>query len=292
MIEGGVTSLYENHPIIHYSLFIISLFMLFSFTDQLNNYVQISFPPKRIVSLVPSQTELLHSLGLEEEVAGITKFCIHPESWFKTKKRVGGTKTIKADVVKSLLPDLIIANKEENVKEQIEELRTIAPVWVSDIHTVEDALVMIQSVGKLVNKMKEADKIADGIMRGFQQMQQLNANPRTAYLIWKDPYMAAGGDTFIHDIMNRCGFNNVYADYKRYPEIAIQQLSLLNCQLLILSSEPYPFKEDHIKQLQQLLPNTLIVLADGEFFSWYGSRLLLAPAYLTDWRTRCLEQLV
>ncbi|MEJ7684745.1 MAG: helical backbone metal receptor [Segetibacter sp.] len=93
-----------------------------SVTDKLNNSINLSFFPKRIVSLVPSQTELLYSLGLDEEVIGITKFCIHPDKWFRSKQHVGGTKTVKKDVVKALQPDLIIANKEENVKEQIEEL--------------------------------------------------------------------------------------------------------------------------------------------------------------------------
>jgi ABC-type Fe3+-hydroxamate transport system substrate-binding protein len=252
-----------------------------SFTDQMNNTIQLSFPPKRIVSLVPSQTELVHALGLEDEVVGITKFCVHPEKWFRTKQRIGGTKTIKTDVVKALQPDLIIANKEENVKEQIEELKTVAPVWVSDIQTLDDALQMIQSVGELVNKTTEAGRIVSGIETGFQQLHSLSTNPLTAYLIWKDPYMAAGGDTFINDIMNRCGFDNVLKDFKRYPEITVEQLLLLDCQLLLLSSEPFPFEEKHVQELQKQLPDTQIVLVDGEMFSWYGSRLLFASGYLT-----------
>lgn len=263
---------------------------MLSFTDQLNNTIQISFPPKRIISLVPSQSELLYSLGLEEEVAGITKFCIHPEKWFKTKPRIGGTKTVKTDVVKALQPDLIIANKEENVKDQIEELRGIAPVWVSDIQTLRDALEMIQSVGKLVNKTNEADKIVYDITRGFHKIHPLKANPATAYLIWKDPCMAAGSDTFINDILIRCGFNNIYKNYTRYPEITIEQLLRFNCRLLLLSSEPYPFKEKHIEELQQQLPKTKIALVDGEMFSWYGSRLLLAPAYLTELLTQFRQE--
>lgn len=256
--------------------------MQLSFADQLNHTVRISFPPKRIVSLVPSQTELLYSLGLEEEVVGITKFCVHPKKWFRTKQRVGGTKTIKTDAVKALQPDLVIANKEENVKEQVEALKNIAPVWVSDIETLEDALEMIRSVGKLVNRMVEAGKIVADITTGFHQIPALKTRPRTAYLIWKDPYMAVGGDTFINDLMNRCGFDNIYRDATRYPQITIGDLSQLRCELLLLSSEPYPFKEKHIGELQQQLPKTKIALTDGEMFSWYGSRLLLAPAYLIE----------
>ncbi len=250
------------------------------FTDQLNNSIDISFPPKRIVSLVPSQTELLYSLGLEKEVVGITKFCIHPHKWFKTKQRVGGTKTIQTDIIKALSPDLIIANKEENVKEQIKELQSIAPVWLSDIYTVQDALEMIRSVGEIVNKTAETDKIACDIKASFQQITPIKTKLRTAYLIWKDPFMAAGGDTFIDDIMSLCGFNNIFKDRPRYPQITIEHLIQSDCRLLLLSSEPYPFKEKHVKQLQQQLPDTLILPADGEMFSWYGSRLLLSSSYL------------
>jgi ABC-type Fe3+-hydroxamate transport system substrate-binding protein len=246
----------------------------------MGNTIQLTLPPKRIVSLVPSQTELLYSLGLNEEVVGITKFCIHPNQWFRTKKRIGGTKTVLIDAVQSLQPDLIIANKEENVQAQIEALQGLAPVWVSDIHTMADALQMIRSVGELVERQNEANKIADDIREGFQQIQVLKTKVPTAYLIWKDPYMAAGGDTFINDILEYCGFDNVLKAYQRYPKTTIAQLSELNCRLLLLSSEPYPFAEKHVQQLQQQLPGTKIILTDGEMYSWYGSRLVLTPGYL------------
>jgi ABC-type Fe3+-hydroxamate transport system substrate-binding protein len=253
---------------------------LLSFTDQLNNSIHISFPPKRIVSLVPSQTELLYSLGLDEEVLGITKFCVHPNKWFTTKQRVGGTKTVKIDLIKNLQPDLIIANKEENVKEQIEALNSIAPVWVSDIHSLNDALIMIKSIGELVNKPIDANKIVSDIKVEFEQLRFSKTRYRTAYLIWKDPFMAAGSDTFINDVMSYCGFDNILKDHLRYPQITVEQIQAKECELLMLSSEPYPFKEKHVKELQQQLPRTRIILVDGEFFSWYGSRLLLASTYL------------
>ncbi|MCW3081509.1 helical backbone metal receptor [Segetibacter sp.] len=251
-----------------------------SFTDQIGNNIQVPFPPKRIVSLVPSQTELLYSLQLDEEVVGITKFCIHPKSWFKGKQRVGGTKTINIAAVKALQPDLIIGNKEENVKEQIEALQGIAPVWVSDITTLGDTLEMIQSVGELVNKTERASKIASDIKLGFQQISPLKIKLRTAYMIWKNPFMVAAGDTFINDVMMYCGLDNVFMERKRYPETTIDELSSLGCQLILLSSEPYPFKEKHVTELQQQLPDAKIVLTDGEMFSWYGSRLLHTPGYL------------
>jgi ABC-type Fe3+-hydroxamate transport system substrate-binding protein len=253
--------------------------MLFSGTDQLHRSLQINLPPKRIVSLVPSQTELLYALGLSEEVVGITKFCVHPASWFRTKQRVGGTKTVNIEAVRALQPDLVIANKEENVKEQIEALEKTAPVWISDIETLEDAVEMIGSLGKLVGRSKEAHKIVSDIQSRFQQFN-VTATVRTAYLIWMDPLMAAGRDTFIQDIMQKMGFENIFADQSRYPVVTAEQIMAKGCKLLLLSSEPFPFKDKHAQMLQPLFPGVKIELVDGEMFSWYGSRLTLAAAYL------------
>lgn len=264
---------------------------MISLTDQLHDTIEISFPPKRIVSLVPSQTELLYSLGLDEEVVGITKFCKHPEAWFRTKQRVGGTKTINIDLVKALKPDLIIANKEENLKEQVEALRGIAPVYVSDVAALGHALEMIQSVGILVDKTDQARKMAFDIETRFQLIPSLKRKIPTGYLIWRNPYMTVGGDTFINDVMKYCGFDNVFKEKRRYPQTTIDELSTLGCQLLLLSSEPYPFKEVHVKELQKQLPGPKILLTDGEMFSWHGSRLLLAPGYLTGMLTQLQKQL-
>jgi ABC-type Fe3+-hydroxamate transport system substrate-binding protein len=236
----------------------------------------------KIVSLVPSQTELLFDLGLDEEVVGITKFCVHPQKWFRAKQRIGGTKTVNIEVVKALKPDLIIANKEENVKEQIEELEQYFQVWVSDINTLPDACEMIRTVGKLAGKRVPADKMADEIIEAFNQLEPLKPELRTAYFIWKEPYMVAGGDTFINDMMKRCGFENIYQHKNRYPEVTLvtgHSPSLHDCQLLLLSSEPYPFKIKHLQELQQQLPSCKILLVDGQMFSWYGSRLLRSPRY-------------
>src|SRR4051812_11307667 len=120
------------------------------FTDQMGNAVELEGPPSRIVSLVPSQTELLFYLGLDKEVAGITKFCIHPAEMFHSKPRVGGTKKYDFEKIRQLAPDLIIGNKEENEQKQVEELQKLYPVWMSDIRNLADALQMIRSVGELV----------------------------------------------------------------------------------------------------------------------------------------------
>ncbi len=252
------------------------------YTDQTGNTISLASPPKRIISLVPSQTELLADLGMEHEVVGITKFCVHPDKWFRNKTRIGGTKDVKADRVAALYPDLIIANKEENTKEQAETLQNIAPVWISDINTLQDAYDMIGQIGLLTQKEKEAAEITKKIKNGFIQLKQQteNSTKKTCiYLIWKDPYMSIGVDTFIHDMLYHCGFSNLFAFKTRYPETAIEELQVLSPDILLLSSEPYPFAQKHIDALQKKLPDTRIELVDGEMFSWYGSRLMQAPAY-------------
>lgn len=247
--------------------------MLLSSANDLTN------APTRIVSLVPSQTELLYSLGLQKETIAITKFCVHPKKWLFPKIIIGGTKNIRTEEIKKLAPDLVIANKEENVKEQVEELAKHYPVWVTDVNNLDDALQMIQDIGSLTGKFIEAKRLSEKIAAGFSQFQIDKPAIPTAYLIWRTPFMTVGGDTFINDMLNRCGLQNIFAGKTRYPEITIEALKEAGCRLLLLSSEPYPFTQEHAKELQKSLPDTKIMLTDGEMFSWYGSRLLLAPEY-------------
>ncbi len=252
------------------------------YSDQTGNTISLATTPSRIISLVPSQTELLFDLDLNDQVIGITKFCVHPSEWFYTKTRVGGTKKLDLDSIHQLQPDLIIANKEENVKEQVEALMSHYPVWISDVNNLADAYEMIEQIGIITGREKQAKKLTDRIKKNFTELQTTNNKPQTAYLIWNDPYMTVGGDTFIHAMLETAGFKNIFGDKRRYPEITIEELRAANCQLLLLSSEPFPFKQKHIDQLQPLLPETKIMLADGEMFSWYGSRLQHAPAYFKE----------
>ncbi|MBN8673476.1 MAG: ABC transporter substrate-binding protein [Chitinophagales bacterium] len=254
---------------------------MLSFTDQTGQVVRLPAIPKRIISLVPSQTELLADLGLTDEVVGITKFCIHPKEWFHSKIRVGGTKQLNTAIIHSLAPDLVIANKEENVKEQINELQQQYPVWISDVNNLDDAYEMIAQIGAMTEKSEQATRIIEKISTKFSQLQTSNFKLKTAYLIWQKPYMTVGGDTFIHSMLELAGFDNICKEQTRYPEVTIAELKNANCELLLLSSEPFPFQQKHIDELQSLLPNTKIILVDGELFSWYGSRLLKAPAYFT-----------
>jgi ABC-type Fe3+-hydroxamate transport system substrate-binding protein len=251
-----------------------------SFTDQTGRFITLQSIPKRIVSLVPSLTELLFYFGLDTEVVGITKFCIHPQSWFRNKTRVGGTKHVSMDVIHSLQPDLIIANKEENVKEQVEELARHYPVWVSDVNNLEGACEMIECLGEILGKEKTARDLVSEIRDGFNKLNVFASIP-AAYLIWRNPYMSVGTDTFIYDMLLRCGFTSII-NKDRYPQVSIEELRM--CEVLLLSSEPFPFSQKHIDELQPHLPGVKIILVDGEMFSWYGSRLLQAPAYFKQLR--------
>ena len=241
----------------------------------------LDYIPQRIISLVPSQTELLYSLGLEKETVAITKFCVHPSAWFQSKKRIGGTKQLHIEEIKSLQPDLIIANKEENVKEQIEELAISFPVWLTDVNNYTDALNMISDVGKLTGKTEGAERVINDIKTAFNTIPAYNKIP-AAYLIWKDPFMATGGGTFINDMLGICGFENVFADLQRYPEVTAEDIRKSGARVLLLSSEPYPYAKEHMISMQSIFPGIKIICVDGEMFSWYGSRMEQAASYFNE----------
>lgn len=252
------------------------------FTDQIDHQIRLEKKPKRIISLVPSQTELLFDLGLDEEVIGITKFCIHPKKWHQSKNRIGGTKNVNFEKIRTLQPDLIIANKEENQKDQIEELQKIYPVWTSDIRTLEDNFIMINEVGGLTGKGNRAFEIVQEIKQSFLTIPTNNLIDKPVlYLIWKNPYMTVGRDTFIDNMLLKCGLKNVIKEL-RYPVITEMEIKERNPNFILLSSEPYPFKEKDIDELKKICPKSIVILVDGELFSWYGSRLKYSPKYFVD----------
>lgn len=256
------------------------LYPLVTITDQMHRTIQVPTHPQRIISLVPSQTELLHDLGLGDRVVGITKFCIHPETWFKTKYRVGGTKKLDLAKIRALRPDLIIGNKEENERADIEALAEEFPVWMSDIRTLEDALDMIERIGEMTGTHAQALSLAERINNGFAALNPLEDELSAAYLIWREPYMAAGRGTFINDMLKRCGLQNVFDEGDaRYPRLTPQDLAEADPDVILLSSEPYPFQEKHLAEINMICPGTPVRIVDGEIFSWYGSHLLHAPAY-------------
>ncbi|MFT6921846.1 MAG: ABC-type Fe3+-hydroxamate transport system substrate-binding protein [Crocinitomicaceae bacterium] len=248
--------------------------------DQMNFTIRLGASPRRIVSLVPSQTQLLHHLELEDEVVGITKFCIQPDVWFRSKTRVGGTKSIDIEKVKALKPDLIIGNKEENSIEDIEALKAIAPVWMSDIYTLDDSLRMIGSISEVTDKQEIGNDLIDRITNEFNALEQylegVGIKGKTVlYYIWKEPYMVSGKNTFVDEMLSKCGLTNA-TNIERYPEVDAADYQP---DFVFLSSEPFPFKEEHIADFQLKFPNSKIVLVDGEMFSWYGSKLEVVPLY-------------
>lgn len=251
-------------------------------TDQIGHQITLKNTPQRIISLVPSQTELLYDLGLNENVVGITKFCIHPNEWFKTKNRVGGTKTVNFEKVAALKPDLIIANKEENTQSEIEELQKLYPVYTSDINILEESFDMIKTIGEITNTSAKANAIINRVITDFENLKPLQPSKSVLYFIWQQPFMSIGTDTFINDMLTRSGFKNALTDKARYPELTEKQIETISPKLIFLSSEPFPFKEKHINAFQQICPQAKVVLVDGEMFSWYGSRLTKAKDYFVD----------
>ena len=251
-----------------------------TYTDQMNSTIRLESAPRRIVSLVPSQTDLFHHLGLEDEVVGITKFCISPNEWFRSKTRVGGTKSIDIEKVKTLKPDLIIGNKEENSIDDIKVLEEVAPVWMSDIYTLEDAIEMIRLLSDIMKVSDKAESLIKDIDAGFKKLNNLTSEGSTKsvlYYIWKDPGMVSGKNTFVDDMLSKCGLVNA-SNIERYP--VIEELED-DPDLIFLSSEPFPFKEIHMGEFQTKFPKSKIVLVDGEMFSWYGSKLKDAPFYFS-----------
>ena len=253
-------------------------------TDQMGRRVAVPFPPQRIVSLVPSQTELLFELGLENKVVGVTKFCIHPERARSQNTVIGGTKNFDFKKIAALKPDLIIGNKEENFQSGIEQLATIYPVWLSDICALPAAVDMICRVGFITGARDEAAALATEIQASFAALAVDGPLVPAAYFIWRKPYMVAATGTFIDDLLRRAGFANVFATQNRYPEITAGQLAAAAPQRILLSSEPYPFGEKHVAEFQAICPDAIIEIVDGELFSWYGSRLLKSAAYFSQLR--------
>lgn len=235
----------------------------------------INVPPlaQRIVSLVPSLTELLYDLKLNDRVVGITKFCVKPEKWFKTKTRIGGTKMVDHEKIRLLRPDLIIANKEENSREDILLLSREYPVWVSDVRTTLHAFDAMIAIGRMTGSISECLKLGikygeDIIRLSKKKLKQYDV----AYLIWRDPWMAVGSDTYIDSLMALYNLRNVCSHMPRYPEVALEDLALLKPRLVLLPSEPYPFREKDVREIKYHLPDAKVMLVDGEMFSWYGSR--------------------
>jgi len=256
------------------------------YVDQTGRNTEIVERPSRIVSLVPSQTELICDLGKEDALVGITSFCVHPDHIFRSCERVGGTKNFKTGKIADLKPDLIVANKEENPKGRILELSERFPVWVSDVTDLASAKDMIEKLGIILGTAEKASDWVKQLSADHKKRAALfnnKAKPTALYLIWKDPYMAAGTDTFISEMMAETGLENALQSRGeaglRYPRITKEEIEALNPDYILLSSEPYPFKQEHADALKDFCRKAALLI-DGEAFSWYGSRPVKCGPYL------------
>lgn len=253
------------------------------FKDQLGREISLKATPKRIISLVPSQTELLCDLALEKEIVGITKFCVHPYHLKSTKTIVGGTKKVDFEKIKALNPDFILCNKEENSYEFLPELEKIAPTYFSDVNTIQDSIDLILSIGSICNRRTESDNLAHKIefkLHDFKQFIKDKPIRKVAYFIWAKPWMVAGNDTYINEILKLNKFQNIYDNMSRYPKVEINEIRHDgDPDVIILSSEPFTFKDDHAMEIGTYTNRSITVFGDGELFSWPGSRLLLAFDY-------------
>nr|QIQ10483.1 Vitamin B12-binding protein [uncultured bacterium] len=232
----------------------------------------------RIISLVPSLTESLLDFGIPD-IVGRTKFCIHPKDQVKDIEVIGGTKNIHIEKIRALKPDLILANKEENMKEQVETLMPDFKVWVTNIENIEDNYYFLKNLGNMFNQKEKAQAFNLKIYDIFNQYK-LNKRIKAAYLIWKKPYMTIGSDTFIHHLLQQFGFDNIFSEQKRYPVIEMQDLD--EAEIIMLSSEPYPFQEKHLEEFRAVYPDKKIIIVDGEAFSWYGTHIAKCETYYKE----------
>ncbi|WP_164219771.1 helical backbone metal receptor [Virgibacillus sp. YIM 98842] len=247
-------------------------------TDHLGREVEFAYPPKRIISIVPGITDILYSLELENEIVGRTRYCIYPKEKVAQAKTIGGTKKVKFDQIRELNPALIIAEKEENTKEIVEQLEKEFPVYVCEIQTVDDTFKIIEDLGTITDRRVESEKLQSEIATAIQSLPSGHGK-KYAYIIWQNPYMAAGSDTYITSLLDKMGFTNAFADYDgRYPEVTEEDFRNADLDYIFLATEPFPFREKHIQQFSKLFPDVTVMSLDGEMF-WYGPRMIEAAPY-------------
>jgi ABC-type Fe3+-hydroxamate transport system substrate-binding protein len=251
--------------------------------------------PRRIVSLVPSLTESVVILGGADRLVGVTEWCVHPENVVKSIPKVRGTKNPYIAKILELKPDLVLANREENRERHVVELRRHVPVFVTYPRSVFDALKTVKDLGTLLGARERADEITetcDTLIDGVHQ----TADPyfHTACLIWRDPWMAVGPDTYVHDLLGHFGFVNVYReDDGRYPETSLEELADRGPEIVLLPNEPYEFGENHRDEVHAAVwgkaPGCRAVLLDGSYLTWWGTRTLGAVRYLSDLRAQLTD---
>lgn len=256
--------------------------------DQIGRKLEVEKTPQKVISLVPSLTELMLDLGVE--LIGRTKFCVHPAEQVNLIPTYGGTKNPKVADIKASEADLVIANKEENNADDVDELSKDKTVFTTDISNMEDTLDFVQQISGILEVQEKGQEISQKLRYWVETQKTNGSDTKILYMIWREPWMAAASGTYIDDMIQKMGWQNVLADKTRYPKIDTQELQHLDPDFVLLSSEPYPFEKKHIAEIQEIFPDAKILLVDGEAFSWYGSRLLKKTSYLKDLKKTISEQ--
>ena len=248
--------------------------------------------PARLVSLVPSTTELLCDLGLADALVGITAYCREPADLLRGKPRIGGEKNPDLERIRALAPDLVIANVEENVRAHVETLREWGiPVLVTYPRTVVGAIAMIRELGEVTGTTAHAEALADELESRLERARRMmvgHAPVRVFYAIWRNPYMTINADTYINDVLAVCGATNVFADAgERYPAVTLEEVAARRPEVVLLPDEPFRFRRVHVKDFAPYaevpaVRDGRIHLVDGKPFSWHGPRLAGALGTLPE----------
>src|SRR5712671_1386178 len=260
--------------------------------DDMGFRVELPHPPARIVSLVPSWTETLFALGFNSEIVGVTKFCVEPAAAVASIAKVGGTKNPDVRAILNLAPELVIANAEENRREDIERLRAGGiPVFTTYPRTVPGAVESILRMGRALGRESGAAALAkeitlsvSGIEAGLGVWSKLRL--RAFCPIWKKPWMTFNADTYAHDVLRMMGFNNVFASAgERYPRTTVEEAVEHRPDIVLLPDEPYEFDHDDLEEMKAMLPVALgrrVLLISGRDLHWYGVHMVEGLRALND----------
>jgi ABC-type Fe3+-hydroxamate transport system substrate-binding protein len=243
----------------------------------------------RIVCLVPSITELLCDLGLSAQIVGRTGFCIHPWETVKTIPKVGGTKDVLMDRVRELRATHVVVNVDENLKEDAETLATFVPhVVVTHPQEPRDNLALYRQMGETFGREAEAERLCERFEVSYEKARaNLGPEQSVLYLIWRDPWMTVAPDTYIAQTLALFGWRNSChpegdkSSEVRYPVVDLAEFG--GVDRVLLSSEPFHFKPEHIPEVEELVPGAKVSLIDGEMTSWYGSRAIAGLDYLAEY---------
>ena len=256
--------------------------------------LRLAAPPRRIVSLIPSTTELLCALGLAEALVGVTVYCVEPRDVVRGKARVGGEKDPDLAAIRALAPDLVVANVEENRREDVDALRAAGlAVWVTYPRTVAEGLAMIRELGEVTGAREGARVLLDTLEPLYAAVRaRTAARPPVSvfYPIWREPWMTIGADTYVHDLLATCGGANVFADRTRYPTTTLEEVAARRPEVILLPDEPFRFRRVHLRDFDAYpavpaVRDGRVHLVDGKPFSWHGPRLADALRKIPDFLT-------